>query len=259
MGAMHTPVKTDFVGGFAKGLKVIEAFNSAKARLSITDVATITGFDRATSRRCLLTLCTLGFAKYDGKYFSLTAKILRLGYSYLSSASLPVIIQPFLDKLSAKLGQSSSSSILDMTEIVYIARASQVKIMSVNLTAGSRLPAWCSSMGRVLLAGLPEDERKRILDVSHIEPRTVKTCTDRKALVKKIETVAETGFCLIDQELEIGLCSIAVPIKTASGKVVAALNIGAPAVENCLQEMTTHYLPELRKTAHDISALIPVR
>ena len=197
---MHTPVKTDFVGGFAKGLKVIEAFNSAKARLSITDVATITGFDRATSRRCLLTLCTLGFANYDGKYFSLTAKILRLGYSYLSSASLPVIIQPFLDKLSAKLGQSSSSSILDMAEIVYIARASQVKIMSVNLTAGSRL-----------------------------------------------------------QELEIGLCSIAVPIKTASGKVVAALNIGAPAVENCLQEMTTHYLPELRKTAHDISALIPVR
>ena len=256
---MRSPIKTDFVGGFAKGLKVIEAFNSAQSRLSITDIATITGFDRATTRRCLLTLATLGFARHDGKYFSLTAKMLRLGYSYLSSASLPVIIQPFLDRLSIKIGQSSSSSILDATEIVYIARASQTKIMSVNLMAGSRLPAWCSSMGRVLIAALPKDEQEKILSASNIEPRTAKTCIDRLKLAEKIALVATQGFCLIDQELEIGLCSIAVPIKNQSGRVVAALNIGAPAIENYQQEMIKQYLPELQKTAKEISALIPIR
>lgn len=144
--------ETDFIGGFAKGLKVIEAFGEDQPRLSIADVSKITGLDRATARRCLLTLTELEYAEYDGKFFMLLPKILRLGHAYLSSTPLPTIIQPHLDRLSDAVGESASASVLDGTEIVYIARASQMRVISINLMAGSRLPAYCASMGRVLLA-----------------------------------------------------------------------------------------------------------
>ena len=164
--------ETDFIGGFAKGLTVIEAFGEAKPRLTITDVSKETGLDRATARRCLLTLAELGYAAYDGKFFELTPKILRLGHAYLSATPLPRLVQPYLDQLSEKVGQSASASVLDGTEIVYVARAAQKRVMSINLTAGSRLPAYCASMGRVLLAALPEAEARAIVEASDRKANT---------------------------------------------------------------------------------------
>ena len=154
--------ETDVIGGFAKGLRVIEVFGEAKPRLTITDVSKETGLDRATARRCLLTLAELGYAAYDGKFFELTPKILRLGHAYLSATPLPRLVQPHLDRLSETVGQSTSVSVLDGTEIVYVARAAQKRVMSISLMPGSRLPAYCASMGRVLLAALPEAEARAI-------------------------------------------------------------------------------------------------
>jgi IclR family pca regulon transcriptional regulator len=238
--------ETDFIGGFAKGLTVIEAFGEAKPRLTITDVSKETGLDRATARRCLLTLAELGYAAYDGKFFELTPKILRLGHAYLSATPLPRLVQPYLDQLSEKVGQSASASVLDGTEIVYVARAAQKRVMSINLTAGSRLPAYCASMGRVLLAALPEAEARAIVETSDRKANTPYTRTEPEALMAEFARVRRDGFALIDQELEIGLRSIAVPLENARGRVVAALNIGAPAALASAQDMVTRYLPEMR-------------
>jgi IclR family pca regulon transcriptional regulator len=240
--------ETDFVSGFARGLKVIEAFGEMTPRLAIADVAKATGLDRATARRCLLTLADLGYADYDGKFFTLTPKILRLGHAYLAATPLPTLIQPHLDQLSEKSGQSASASVLDGTEIVYIARASQRRVMSINLTPGSRLPAYCASMGRVLLAALPEGEALAVLSQTDLKPNTPNTKIDKGVLMAEFRRVREDGYAVIDQELEIGLCSIAVPIKNDRGQIVAAINIGAPAVLVPASEMVERYLPLLRET-----------
>ena len=239
--------ETDFVGGFAKGLKVIEAFGETRPRLTITDISRETGLDRATARRCLLTLAELGYAAYDGKFFELTPKILRLGHAYLSATPLPGLVQPYLDQLSEKVGQSASVSVLDGTEIVYVARAAQKRVMSINLMPGSRLPAYCASMGRVLLAALPEGQARTILEASERRANTVFTKTDPDGLMEELSRVRGQGFALIDQELEIGLRSIAVPLENARGRVVAALNIGAPAVHAAAEEMVARYLPAMRE------------
>ena len=166
---------SDIVGSFAKGLQVLECFGADHPRLSITDVARMTGLDRATARRCLLTLHGLGYAGYDGKFFTLTPKVLRLGMGALAALPLPQIVQPWLDQLSEKIGQSCSVSILDGTEIVYMARAAQRRVMSIGLMPGSRLPAHCTSMGRVLLAALPETEARAVVAASDLTPRTVRS------------------------------------------------------------------------------------
>ena len=237
--------ETDFIGGFAKGLKVIEAFGEAHPRLTITDVARITGLDRATARRCLLTLHQLDYADYDGKFFQLTPRILRLGHAYLSATPLPRLIQPSLDTLSEKVGQSASAAVLDGAEIVYVARAAQKRVMSINLMAGSRLPAYCASMGRVLLAALPEAEARALIFSSELKANTPNTITDPDSLMAVLARVRTDGYAVIDQELEIGLCSIAVPLENARGRVVAALNIGAPAALVPAAEMPERYLPTL--------------
>ena len=171
-----------------------------------------TGLDRATARRCLLTLAELGYARYDGKFFELTPRILRLGHAYLSATPLPRLVQPFLDRLSEEVGQSASASVLDGTEIVYVARAAQKRVMSINLTAGSRLPAYCASMGRVLLAALPDAEARDILAASDLKASTPFTRTEPDVLMAEFARIRREGHAVIDQELEIGLCSIAVPL-----------------------------------------------
>ncbi|MGE6781787.1 IclR family transcriptional regulator [Ensifer adhaerens] len=247
--------ETDFVSGFARGLTVIEAFDETRPKLSIAEASKITGLDRATVRRSLLTLSELGYADYDGKFFALTPKILRLGHAYLSATPLPTIIQPYLDQLSDHAGQSASASVLDGTEIVYIARASQKRVMSINLTTGSRLPAYCASMGRVWLAALPEHEAREILSRSNLKANTPYTKTDPEDLIAEFRRVRDQGYALIDQELELGLCSIAVPLVNDRGRIVAALNIGAPAAHVPAAEMVERYLPLLQETQ---AALRPV-
>ncbi|PRD40850.1 IclR family transcriptional regulator [Phyllobacterium phragmitis] len=248
--------ETDFISGFAKGLSVIEAFGEETSRLSISDVSGITGLERATARRCLLTLAQLGYADYDGKYFTLTPRILRLGHAYLSATSLPRLIQPFLDQLSEKVGESASASVLDGNEVVYIARASQRRVMSINLSPGSRLPVYCASMGRVLLAALPEMEARAILDASELKAHTKYTKTEPAQLMEELRRVREEGYALIDQELEIGLCSIAVPLADRKGQIVAALNIGAQAARTTLKDMTGRYLPLMREAQSSIAGIL---
>ncbi|OCP19106.1 MULTISPECIES: IclR family transcriptional regulator [unclassified Ensifer] len=240
--------ETDFVSGFARGLTVIEAFGETQQKLTITEAAKITGLDRATVRRSLLTLSELGYADYDGKFFSLTPKILRLGHAYLSATPLPAIVQPYLDQLSERAGQSASASVLDGTEIVYIARASQRRVMSISLMPGSRLPAYCASMGRVWLAALPEPQAREVLARSDLKANTPYTRTDTEELMAEIGRVRQQGYAIIDQELEIGLCSIAVPLQNDRNQIVAALNIGAPAAHVPAAEMVERYLPLLKET-----------
>jgi IclR family pca regulon transcriptional regulator len=247
---------TDLIGGFAKGLKIIEAFGEAQPRLSIAEAAKETGLDRATARRCLLTLAQLGYADYDGKYFSLTPRILRLGYAYLSATPLPHIVQPFLDRLSEEVGQSASVSVLDGTDIVYVARASQKRVMSINLMPGSRLPAYCASMGRVLLAALPETEARALIEAAPRQAFTPRTKTEIAELMTELQWVREKGHAVIDQELELGLCSIAVPLFGVKGRVVAALNIGAPAAHVPAAEMAERYLSVMQGVAGQLRPLL---
>jgi IclR family pca regulon transcriptional regulator len=247
--------ETDFVSGFARGLKVIEAFGETRQRLSIAEASKLTELDRATVRRSLLTLAELGYADYDGKFFTLTPKILRLGHAYLAATPLPALLQPHLDLLSEKAGQSASASVLDGTEIVYIARASQRRVMSINLTPGSRL-AYCASMGRVLLAALAENEARAILARSELKQNTPKTRTDPDELITEFRRIRAEGYAVIDQELEIGLCSIAVPVDNDRGETVAAINIGAPAALVPAAEMKERYLPLLKETQAALRPLL---
>lgn len=235
----------DIMGGLAKGLTVIETFGAERPRQSISEVAAASGLDRATARRCLLTLAHHGYADYDGKFFTLTPRVLRLGTACLATMPLPQIVQPFLDELSERVGQSSSVSILDGDEIVYVARAAQKRVMSIALMPGSRLPAYCTSMGRVLLAALPETEAARILGPGPLRRRTARSLTDPQSVLAELSRVRAQGHALNDQEVEDGLRSIAVPILNARGRTVAALNIGA-STSVPLEEMTGRYLEALR-------------
>ncbi|PFG62976.1 IclR family transcriptional regulator [Thioclava sp. ES.031] len=238
---------TDFIASFAKGLRVIECFGAETPRLSIAEVAQATGFDRATARRCLLTLNAEGYAEYDGKFFTLTPKVLRLGMGALASLPLPQIVQPWLDQLTDRIGQSCSVSILDGTEIVYLARAAQRRVMSIGLMPGSRLPAHCTSMGRVLLAALPPEDARTAVEASDLTPRTAYSLTDPGEILARIDQVRRDGYAVIDQEVEIGLRSIAVPLYDMHGRVVAALNTGMAASADPAATLIETYLPELTR------------
>lgn len=233
------------MGGFAKGLAVLEAFGRRGTGMTIADTARLTGLDRATARRCLLTLEQLGYATHDGKFFSLTVRVLALGHAYLASAPLPSQLQPFLEQLSAAHEESCSASTLDGTDIIYIARASQRRVMSIGLGVGSRLPAYCASMGRVLLAALPDAEVMAILDRSRLRANTPKTIVDKAALLAEIARVREQGYALIDEELEIGLRSIAIPIYNASRATVAAINTGVQTSRLSCEQLRRDILPRM--------------
>ncbi|MEI4485799.1 IclR family transcriptional regulator C-terminal domain-containing protein [Frigidibacter sp. MR17.14] len=237
--------KTDIIASLAKGLRVIEAFGADHPRLSIAEAAERTGLDRATARRCLLTLHHEGYAEYDGKFFTLTPRVLRLGMGALAALPLAQMVQPWLDQLSDTIGQSCSVSILDGAEIVYLARAAQRRVMSIGLLPGSRLPAHCTSMGRVLLAGLPRAQAAAIIEAADLTPRTAFSKTAPDEILAEIDLVRAQGYALIDQEIEIGLRSIAVPLLDARGRVVAALNSGMAATQVTAGVLVEQYLPEL--------------
>lgn len=246
----------DIMGGLAKGLKVVEAFTAEHPRLSISEAADISGYDRATTRRCLLTLAELGYCAYDGKYFTVTPRVLRLGTGCLASMPLPRLVQPWLDRLSEEIGQSTSVSILDDAEIVYVARASQRRVMSIALMPGSRLPAYCTSMGRVLLAALPSERALELLSAGQLAQRTPKTQTDVVELQRILQDVKAAGYALIDQEVEIGLRSIAVPLVGARGQTLAALNVGLAATEEPMPAMVSRYLPALLRIKAELSGIL---
>lgn len=246
----------DLIAGFLKGLTVIESFNEEQARLSIADIARMTGLERASARRCLLTLVHGGYAEFDGKFFRLGPRILKLGHAYLSSTSLPRFIQPFLEQLSEAIQESASASILDGCEIVYIARSAQRRVMRIGLNVGSRLPAYCASMGRVLLAALPPDDARARLEAIKREKLTPKTLTGLPALMRELARVRDEGYALIDEELEIGLRSIAVPIIDNAGRVVAAANVGVQAQRVSSQALIEQALPRLLAIQGELRRLL---
>ncbi|QLH13061.1 helix-turn-helix domain-containing protein [Paracoccus pantotrophus] len=249
--------KTDFIASLAKGLGVIEAFRAERPRLSIAEVAEATGLDRATARRCLLTLHELGYADYDGKFFTLTPRILRLGMGALAAMPLAQLVQPWLDQLSEQIGQSTSVSILDDTEIVYLARAAQRRVMSIGLMPGSRLPAHCTSMGRVLLAALPESESRAIVERSDLTPRTAYSLTVPDEIMARIRQARTEGHAVIDQEIELGLRSLAVPLYDMRGQVAAALNTGVAAVQSSAEDLLPLYLPPLLRVQEGLRRVLP--
>jgi len=242
---------------------VIRAFNAQHPVMTLTEVAARTGLTRATARRFLHTLVELGYVRTDGKTFALTAMVLQLGYAYLSGLSLPQLAQPHLEELSLKLGQSTSAAVLDGTDIVYVARVTTRRIMTVGITVGTRFPAYATSMGRVLLAGLPQDRLDDYLAKVEIVPLTPKTISSKEQLLSILEEVREQGWCLLDQELELGLMSVAAPIMNTTGKVVAAANVSLQAQNVDSQPDPEAYLASVKEeilvTAQRISADISAK
>ena len=250
------PHDPDFMLSFARGLSAIRAFGEGQSKLTVAEVSRLTGLPRASARRCLHTLIVLGYATTiaDGR-FELTPAILTLGQAYLSSTNIARIAQPILERLSETLNESSSVAVLDNEEIVYIARAATRRILSVNLAVGSRLPAACTSMGRVLIAALDPDARANFLERVTLRQYTDRTITNRHALAAELDAVARQGFAIVDQELEPGLRSCAVPILRPEG-VVAALNVGVHASRAELVMLSRDVLPILRRASVEISAAL---
>lgn len=239
----------DLVGSLAKGLGVLEILARAPSGLRLTEVAEEAGLTRAGARRLLLTLVAEGYARQEGRTFVLSAKLLSLSRSWLGSSSLWAYADPILREVSRTLGESCSAAVLEDEEVVYMARVAGRRIMSVSLSVGTRLPAYCTSMGRVLLSDLDDAELARFLGQATIRANTPKTITDRQALAARIAEVRRAGYAIVDQELELGLRSIAVPVRARSGRVVAAVNVPTQSARISCSEMRRTMLPALRQAA----------
>ncbi|NWG52995.1 MAG: helix-turn-helix domain-containing protein [Hydrogenophilaceae bacterium] len=248
--------QTDQMGGFLKGLAVIEAFGQGRRALTIAEAARIVNLDRAAVRRCLLSLVKAGYAASDGRYFELTPRVLRLGHAYLS-APLPTLIQPSLDRLADAILESCSASILDGAEVVYLARASHHHIMGAGLHPGSRLPAYCTSMGRVLLAALPPEQSRAIIEGSERTQITSRTLTRIDDLMQELQRVRTQGYALVDQELAVGSRSIALPIRNIAGKTVAAINVAAHTSRASLTHLRQAVLPAMQECQASLAQILP--
>jgi len=253
-GADSAGRDSDFVQSLDRGLAVIRAFGPGRERLSLSDVARETGLTRAAARRFLLTLVKLGYVRSDGREFSLRPRVLELGYAYLSGLAMPEIASPHLEELVAKVRESSSISVLDGDHIVYVARVPTKRIMTVAISVGTRFPAYATSMGRVLLAGMSEDELNRYLAEADFESFTARTVTDPDRLREIVREVGRQGYAIVDEELEEGLRAIAAPIHGSGGAVTAAINVSAHASRVSLAAMRTGLLPALLETASRIEA-----
>jgi IclR family transcriptional regulator, pca regulon regulatory protein len=238
-----------FVKSLERGLMVIRALSGPGPGRTMSDVARTTGLSRASARRFLLTLQQLGYVRCDDNRFVLTPRALELGYAYLSSLSLPEIAQPHLRELVDRVHESSSVSVLDGADVVYVAREATQRIMTVAIAVGTRFPAYATSMGRVLLAGMPDDELHGFLTRTELQPLTPTTITDRRALRAEIERVRQQGWALVDQELECGLRALAVPIRNQSGRAVAAMNLSTHASRRTPESILEELLPPLRGAA----------
>lgn len=245
-----------YVQSFARGLEVIRSFSASAPRQTLTEVAGRSGLTRAGARRILLTLEHLGYVHNDGKLFSLTPRILDLGFAYLSSMPIWNLAEPVMQSLVEQVKESCSAAVLDGTDIVYVLRVSTHKIMSISLGVGSRLPAHCTSMGRMLLSALPEDQMLACLDRSNLLARTRYTLTDRAALVEEVARVRQQGWSLVDQELEEGLVSMAAPITNRTGQTIAALNISGQANRTSAKAMQDTMLPALLAAAATVSQML---
>ena len=244
-----------FVESFEKGLRVIASFDAQHADMTLSEVAERTGLTRAASRRLLLTLVELGYASLDDRRFRLTPRVLDLGFSYLRSSALPDVMRPILERITAELGESSSVAVLDDLDVVYVARSETNRILAVDLRVGARLPAAFTSMGRVLLA-FDTDRAKDVIARSTLDRRTAFTVTSRSKLGHVVAEVRSKGWALVDQELEEGLRSIAVPLSNRRGQVVGAMNVSTQANRTTLDDMRRRFLPVLQRAAEEVRTLV---
>jgi IclR family pca regulon transcriptional regulator len=241
----------------ARGLAVIRAFSGQGQSHTIADLSRAVGFPRAAVRRCLYTLEQLGYVASDKQGFHLRPKILTLGYAYLSSNQLAATAQRMLERVCALVQEACSLATLNGDEIVYVARATTGKrIMSIDISVGTRLPACCTSMGRVLLAHLPPADLDALLASCELRAYTERTVTSREKLRQILSGVRSSGYCIVDQELEIGLRSIAVPVRDGTGRVIAAMNVGTQAARFAVREMEAKLLPPLRSAAGELASML---
>ncbi|NUS26710.1 MAG: helix-turn-helix domain-containing protein [Streptomyces sp.] len=243
-----------FVRSLERGLAVIRAFDADHPELTLSEVARASELTRAAARRFLLTLADLGYVHADGRTFRLTPRVLELGYSYLAGFSLAQIAEPHLEQLVERTRESSSLCVLDGDEIVYVARVPARRIMTAAITVGTRFPAHVTSVGRVILAHLPEEERELVLSRADLCALTPRTIVSVALLRAELDRVRGQGYAVVDQELEEGLRSVAAPVRDRDGEVVAAVNIPVHASRNTVASVRRDLLPHLLDTVAGIEA-----
>jgi IclR family transcriptional regulator, pca regulon regulatory protein len=248
----------DYVQSLERGLAVIRAFGAESPQLRLSDVARATGLTRAAARRFLLTLTALGYVRQTGSEFSLRPRVLELGYAYLSALTLPEVAQPHMEALVAEVNESSSIAVLDDLDIVYVARVPTQRIMTITIAVGTSLPAYATSMGRVLLAGLEDGALETRLARMELERFTPTTPTSVDDLRERIGVAREAGWAMVDQELEQGVRSAAVPIRDSTGAVVAALNVSVHATRMTMPALRKEVVPRLLRTAAAIEVDLSV-
>jgi len=249
----EAPAPKHFVRAVARALAVIRTFDAGHPRLTLSEVAARTGLDRATSRRLLLTLRDLGYVEQSRRDFALTPRVLELGYSYLSGATLVEVARPHLQHLADLLHETASLSVLDGEDVVYLDLASSRRITAVQIKVGTRFPAHATSMGRILLGELPEDELDALLERATQAGRGERTHRSAEELRSEIRTAHERGWAIVDQELEAGLTGIAAPVRSRDGAIVAAINVSAHGVSGSIDELARAYVPPLKQAAEEIS------
>jgi IclR family pca regulon transcriptional regulator len=247
---------TDFIESLDRGLRVFELFATDRRPMTLSDLARAADLPRATARRILFTLERAGYVACDGKLFTLTPRVLTLASSYLSSNQVVTILQPVLDRVSSAAQEISSLAILDGHEVIFIARSSPARVFSSGIDLGYRLPAFCSSVGRVLLGKFPNGELEAAIDAATLTPMTPHTVTDKVLLLATIITDREKGYSLVDREAEPGFRSIAVPVRRYDGTIAAAINIGAHVDRISTGEMIDRFLPLLREGADSVKSLM---
>lgn len=247
---------TDFIESLDRGLRVLEMFGGSQQPMTLSDLARAADLPRATARRILFTLERAGFVASDGKLFRLTPRVLVLASAFLTSNHVVSVLQPALDRLSSEAQEISSMAIRDGNDVVFIARASPTRIFSAGIDIGYRLPAFCTSVGRVLLSRLPDDELAKALTTMDLAPLTPFTVTDRKLLLKTIIADRARGYSLVDREAEPGFRSISVPVRRYDGAVIAAISMGAHVDRVSAAEMIENFLPRLREAAASVKSML---
>jgi len=249
----------DRVGALEKGLGVLEILAAHPDGMTLSEMAEATSLTRAGARRFLLTLVASGYALQEGRIFRLSPRLLSVARTWIGGASLWSFATPFMREVSAALNESCSAAVLADLDVVYVARVGSTRILSVALHVGTRLPAWCTSMGRVLAAGLPDEAIDDFARRSRPSALTPKSITDPVRLAAAVRTARSDGHALVDEELEIGLRSIAVPVRDRSGQTVAAINVSTQAARHTADDMRRDMLPVLRRAADRIEAYFVVQ
>jgi IclR family pca regulon transcriptional regulator len=250
---------SDSVRSFERGLRVIRSFTEETPEQTLAQVARATELNRATARRFLLTLEELGYVRRIGDRFALTPRVLDLGYAYVSSFGVPQLALPYLEGLSECVREASSLGVLDGTEVVYVARVPAKRVMTVSIGLGTRFPAFRTSLGRAMLAALPDEEVAAVWETSDHTNPTPRTVTDLASLQQRLEEVRRQGYALVDQELEIGVRSVAASVRDASGKPIAAINVSTHVSRTSKQEVVQRFVPALLETATDLEHVLASR